>query len=80
MRLVKRDSFYMLGIILIHGTLVNMAQKDLKDDFVSAIYALQLYVVYLIKINKGKGELRPGTTSPGTAQLSTHSTSPSHNH
>ena len=56
MRHVTRDSVYIPGIKLIYDTRVNMAKRDLKYDFVSAIYALQLYVFYL---NKGKGELHP---------------------
>ena len=63
MRLVTRDSVYIPGIKLIYDTRVNMVKRDLKYVFVSAIYALQLYVFYL---NKGKGELHPGTPSPGT--------------
>ena len=46
---------------------VNMAQRDTGDDFVSVIYALQLYLFFLIYLNKGKGKLRPDTHSPDTA-------------
>ena len=43
-----------------------MAQADEANDIVSAIYALQLCVFYLIYINKDRWERYPDTPSPGT--------------
>ena len=66
MRLVTRDPVYIPGYN-IHVRRVNMAQRDAKYDFVSAVYALQPSGLYLIYLNEGKGESHSDIPFPGTA-------------
>ena len=63
MGLVTRDSVY----ILIHATRVNIAQTAEANVIVSATYALQLCVFYLIYLNKGRWERYLDNPSPGAA-------------
>ena len=51
------------SILMHNATRVNMTQTDEANDIVSAIYALQLCVFYLIYLNKGRWERYPVTPS-----------------